>query len=70
MSNELSLNSNEKDKSNYKLRIVWRNVITITTIHILAIYGYYLAITSAKWQTIHFAYFFTLLGSLFGITAG
>jgi len=72
MSRLVSTESETKESENkkFKTSIVWKNVVLITTIHILAAYGYYLLITSAKWKTILFAYTFTVLGALFGITAG
>jgi hypothetical protein len=38
----------------YKREIVWRNVITMSLLHLSALYGLYLCIVSAKWQTIGF----------------
>lgn len=41
-------------KSDYKLQVVWRNVILIILLHIGAVYGAYLAITIAMNQIIYF----------------
>lgn len=41
-------------KTKYKRQIVWRNVIIFTYLHISAVYGLYLALTSAKWATLLF----------------
>lgn len=40
-----------------KLRIVWRNVILFGYLHAAALYGLWLAITSAMWPTIAFGKF-------------
>jgi hypothetical protein len=36
----------------YKLQIVWRNVILFAYLHLAALYGAYLLVTSAKWPTV------------------
>lgn len=36
---------------NYPKKYVWRNIIAFTYLHIAAIYGGYLFLFSAKWQT-------------------
>ena len=41
-------------KTKYKRQIVWRNVIIFAYLHIGAVYGLYLALTSAKWATLLF----------------
>lgn len=41
--------SDKKDAP--KLKIVWRNVIIMSYLHVAAVYGVYLCWTSAKWQT-------------------
>ncbi|KAK6626532.1 hypothetical protein RUM44_009005 [Polyplax serrata] len=51
------------------MQIVWRNAILFAYLHVAAIYGLYLAITSAKFYTDIFAYALYILGGL-GITAG
>jgi hypothetical protein len=38
----------------YKTEIVWRNVIIMSLLHLSALYGLYLCIVSAKWQTFAF----------------
>lgn len=35
----------------YKLEIVWRNVILMAALHLSALYGMYLMFFSAMWQT-------------------
>ncbi|XP_074647048.1 stearoyl-CoA desaturase 5-like [Tubulanus polymorphus] len=50
-------------------KIVWRNVILFTYLHISAIFGIYYAIFHAKWRTLFFAGVFYFFGAL-GITAG
>lgn len=59
----------EASKEKYVRRIVWRNVILFAYLHLAALYGVYLSITSAKWATLVFAFTLYLLGGL-GITAG
>ncbi|KZC09838.1 PREDICTED: acyl-CoA Delta(11) desaturase-like [Dufourea novaeangliae] len=56
-------------KTKYERRIVWRNVIFFTYLHLGAVYGLYLIFTSAKLLTTMFA-FLLYLGSGIGITAG
>lgn len=53
----------------YKLKIVWRNVILFIYLHAAALYGAYLMLFSASWPTVIWA---TLLyqASGLGITAG
>ena len=48
-----------KEKRQYKLQIVWRNVIIFVFLHVGALYGIYLMLTSAKIATIIFGKFFT-----------
>lgn len=59
----------ETQKTKYERRIVWRNVIIFTYLHLAALYGVYLSFTSAKWMTLLFAFTLYVLGGL-GITAG
>lgn len=44
-----------------KLKLVWRNIIAFGYLHMAALYGAWLMITSAKWQTIAFGKFFIIL---------
>lgn len=37
-----------------KLQIVWRNVILFAYLHAAAVYGGWLAVSSAKWKTLAF----------------
>ena len=41
----------KSEKDNYKLQIVWRNVILMAALHGAAILGVYLMFTKAMWQT-------------------
>lgn len=59
----------EPQKTKYERRIVWRNVIIFSYLHLAAIYGLYLVFTSAKWTTVLFA-FSLYLSSGLGVTAG
>lgn len=40
-----------------KIHIVWENVLKVVYLHFAAMYGLYLAITSAKWLTLIFGEF-------------
>lgn len=46
-----------KKRSEYKLQIVWLNVVLCSIIHLSALYGVYLAITSAQVVTTVFGMF-------------
>lgn len=59
----------EKPQEKYTRRLVWRNVIAFSYLHLSAVYGLYLALTSAKWSTCLFAYVLYVVSGL-GITAG
>ncbi|XP_054166676.1 stearoyl-CoA desaturase 5-like [Oppia nitens] len=53
----------------YKLEIVWRNIILMTLLHTSALYGIWITLMSAKWQTIYAMFFFGLASAL-GVLAG
>lgn len=53
----------------YKLEIVWRNVILFAYLHLAALYGAFLLVTSAKWPTVIWAILLYQASGL-GITAG
>ncbi|KAL0831341.1 hypothetical protein ABMA28_002170 [Loxostege sticticalis] len=50
-------------------QLVWRNIILFAYLHVAALYGAYLFLFSAKWQTDIFAYILYVMSGL-GITAG
>ncbi|XP_016979133.1 acyl-CoA Delta-9 desaturase-like [Drosophila rhopaloa] len=52
-----------------RLKLVWRNIIAFGYLHLAALYGAYLMVASAKWQTVVFAYLLYVVSGL-GITAG
>lgn len=52
-----------------KLTLVWRNIILFAYLHLAAVYGLWLMLTSASWTTGFFAMFMYSLSGL-GITAG
>ncbi|XP_017142880.1 acyl-CoA Delta(11) desaturase-like [Drosophila miranda] len=52
-----------------KVKLVWRNILAFGYLHLAAIYGLYLLVTSAKWVTIGFAFVLYVCSGL-GITAG
>lgn len=58
-----------KKAEDRKLKLVWRNIIAFTYVHVAALYGAWLLITSASWFTLLFALglYYT---SIIGITAG
>ncbi|GAB0096560.1 Acyl-CoA desaturase [Sergentomyia squamirostris] len=58
-----------KSAEKRQLKLVWRNVTAFALLHIFALYGAWLMITSAKFYTIFFAYSLYVV-SMFGITAG
>ncbi|XP_011878885.1 PREDICTED: acyl-CoA Delta(11) desaturase-like isoform X1 [Vollenhovia emeryi] len=58
-----------KEKVKYVRRIVWKNVMTFSLLHLGALYGIYLLFTSAKLATIVFTFLLYQLTGL-GITAG
>ena len=44
-------NLDEKQEQ-YRMKIVWRNVFLMISLHLSALYGLYLCFVSAKWQTV------------------
>ncbi|XP_076238936.1 acyl-CoA Delta-9 desaturase-like [Calliopsis andreniformis] len=60
--------SSEKPKPK-KRDIKWAAVLWYIHLHVLGVYGLWLSITAAKWMTVFFTIFITLLGSL-GVTVG
>lgn len=58
-----------KEKQPYKRRIVWRNVIVFSYLHLGAVYGLYLLFTAVKWPTFFLTFALYVVGAL-GITAG
>lgn len=52
--------------------VVWRNVILLSLLHIVALYAFYLFVTddSIKWQTSVATFVFGLFSSSLGITMG
>ena len=52
--------------------VVWRNVILLSILHILALYGWvqFITIEDMKWQTAVATFLFGLFSSSLGITAG
>ncbi|XP_073992383.1 acyl-CoA Delta-9 desaturase-like [Rhodnius prolixus] len=53
----------------YKLQIVWRNVLLFAYLHLAAVYGAYLMIFEAKWFTVAWTILLYYTSAL-GITAG
>src|SRR2546427_349928 len=65
----LQSNNVSSEKEEYKIKLVWRNIIMMTILHISAIYGMYLWFTIAKRQTVIAWYGFGAFSGM-GITAG
>lgn len=63
----------EKPQEGYagrrKIKLVWRNIILFAYLHVAAVYGLWLMLTSAQWVTGIFAMFLYSISGL-GITAG
>ncbi|GLG94870.1 Acyl-CoA Delta(11) desaturase [Gryllus bimaculatus] len=59
----------KKPREPYRRQIVWRNVILFIYLHLAALYGAYLAVTSAKIVTTIFAIFLYQVSGV-GITGG
>ncbi|CAG9126827.1 unnamed protein product [Plutella xylostella] len=55
--------------SKRKYEIVWFNVATFTYAHLAALYGLYLGVTAAKWETIIFSVILYSM-AMIGVTAG
>lgn len=62
-------NAQTTQQQNYKLQIVWRNVILMSALHFGALLGLRQCFVSAQWKTIACAYILYVMGGL-GITAG
>ncbi|CAG2180064.1 unnamed protein product, partial [Oppiella nova] len=58
-----------KPKPEYKLELVWRNVILMIIVHLSGLYGLYLGMFFAQPTTVYFMFFVALLSS-FGIQCG
>jgi len=66
----LTMNINELKRAEPRsIKIVWRNVILFVYLHLAAIYGGWLALSSAKILTVAFAILLYIVSAL-GITAG
>jgi len=53
----------------YKMKLVWRNIILFVYLHAASVYGAYLMVTSASWPTVAWAILLYHCSGL-GITAG
>lgn len=42
----------QETKQDYRLRIVWRNVVIMGYLHLAALYGIYLCFTAAMFKTV------------------
>lgn len=59
----------EKPKKEYRLEIVWRNVVIFAILHMFGLYGLYLIFAENAYLAYCFGYVFGTFGG-FGITAG
>lgn len=59
--NDLLDTKNESKIDVKKWQLVWPNVIFFILVHLGSLYGIYLIITKAKWQTTIFSKYFFLL---------
>ncbi|XP_076251322.1 acyl-CoA Delta-9 desaturase-like isoform X2 [Rhynchophorus ferrugineus] len=63
-------NNKQQQNNEYKLQIVWRNVLIFVLLHAICVYGFALVFTGFyNWKTLLFTYIYTVFGG-FGITAG
>lgn len=53
----------------YKMRIVWRNVLIMSIVHLFGFYGYYLQCFYANWKSVVFCYLLANLAG-FGVLIG
>lgn len=65
MSSFSSRNTIEKPRT----RIVWKNVILMSILHLAAFYGFWITLTKAKWQSVVAVYLLGLASSI-GVQAG
>lgn len=59
----------DRNNVRHKVNVVWRNVFVMTVLHLVALYGWYLGIHYAKWQSVLWFFLFGNLGGL-GILVG
>ncbi|XP_054265594.1 acyl-CoA Delta-9 desaturase-like [Macrosteles quadrilineatus] len=64
-----NFSENYEGEKKFKAQIVWKNVAYLGYFHLAALYGLYLALTSAKLATILFAIFIFIASGL-GVTCG
>ncbi|XP_011877935.1 PREDICTED: acyl-CoA Delta(11) desaturase-like [Vollenhovia emeryi] len=69
MMENLLTQKTQNSQSKYKWNIVWRNVISLTYLHIAGFYGLYIAFTDAKFYTFLWNLTVAVFAAL-GITAG
>ncbi|XP_065581656.1 delta(9)-fatty-acid desaturase fat-7-like isoform X1 [Artemia franciscana] len=60
----------QDERRYFKTDVVWRNVGMFILLHTAAIYGFYLGLFFAKWETLVFAWLLHLFSGMLGITAG
>jgi len=64
-----SVSHEQREKKDYQMKIVWRNVILMSLLHLGSVYGLYLILFEAKWTTWLWTYFLMFVSAT-GITAG
>lgn len=58
------------ESKEYKLQLVWRNIILMSLLHIIGLYGYIHAILYAKMETVIFTTIIGVILGTFGVTIG
>ncbi|XP_074605341.1 stearoyl-CoA desaturase 5-like [Brevipalpus obovatus] len=66
---EYSNGDSKQSEVPYKRKIYWHYVFGYLVIHVLAVYGLWVALTQATWKTLIFTFFFYIITG-FGATAG
>ncbi|GMR60425.1 hypothetical protein PMAYCL1PPCAC_30620, partial [Pristionchus mayeri] len=66
---EMEKMEEEAKKSKYKMEIIWKNVVMLIVLHIVALVGVYHAFTEAKWRTLSFMFWITMYAGT-SITGG
>lgn len=61
INNTSMIKNQDKPKQNMRRAILWPHVIVFTALHVGAIYGFYLMLTSTKFITLIFSKLFILL---------
>ncbi|XP_069668650.1 acyl-CoA Delta-9 desaturase-like [Periplaneta americana] len=63
------LEKKQEEQPQYEWNIRWRNVIAFIYLHVFAVYGIYLAFTTAQWKTVIWAVWLAIFSAV-GVTGG